>query len=116
MSNVLYQINEKLIFLNNFSNFLSEISLKFEICSFFSGAIQQEKLLLREIENYISYRMCLANENLILVLDVTFFFTSSRYCFIKNYRFKSLFLNFEKKGEIESNFLYTPIGGLKLNH
>jgi len=55
------------------SNFLSEISLKFEICSFFSGSKQQEKQLLREIENYISYRMCLANENFILVFDVTFF-------------------------------------------
>ena len=73
MSNVFHQINEKLIFLNNFSNFLSEISLKFEICSFFSGSKQQEKQLLREIENYISYRMCLANENFILVFDVTFF-------------------------------------------
>ena len=56
--------------------FLSEISLKFEICSFLSGSIQQEKQLLREIENYISYRMCLVNENFILLFDVTFFSTS----------------------------------------
>ena len=43
------------------------------MCSFFSGSKQKEKQLLREIENYISHRMCLANENFILVFDVTFF-------------------------------------------
>ena len=36
--------------------------------------------------------------------------------FIQNSRLKSLFKNSEKKGEIESNFLNTPSGGLKLNH
>ena len=56
-----------------FFQFLGEISLKFEMCSFFSGSKQKEKQLLREIENYISHRMCLANENFILVFDVTFF-------------------------------------------
>ena len=41
---------------------------------------------------------------------------SSRWCFIKNSRFVSLFKKMRKKGEIESNFLYTPFGRLKLNH
>ena len=36
---------------------------------------------------------------------------SSRWCSIKNSRFKSLFKNIEKKGEIKSNFLNTPSGG-----
>ena len=42
---------------------------------------------------------------------------SPRRCFIKNGGFKSLFKNVEKvKGEIESNFLNTNSGGLKLNN
>ena len=52
---------------------VGEIVLEFEICSFFSRSKKQEKQPLREIENYISYRMCLANENFILVFDNTFF-------------------------------------------
>ena len=40
---------------------------------------------------------------------------SSRWCFIKNRKLKSLFF-IEKKGEIESIFWNTPSGGLKLNH
>ena len=72
LSNVAHQMKEKLTIQNKFLHFKSQISLKFEICSFFSGSKQQEKQLLREIENHISYRMCLVNENLILVFDVTF--------------------------------------------
>ena len=66
-------MKDKLTIQNKWSYFLREISLKFEISSFFSGSKQQEKQHLRELENYISYRMCLANDNFILVLDVTFF-------------------------------------------
>ena len=43
LSNVAHQMKEKLMIQNKFSQFLSQISLKFEICSFFSGSKQPEK-------------------------------------------------------------------------
>ena len=50
--------------------------------------------------------MCLANENFILVFDVTFFLTPP----------DNVLSKIADLSEIESNFLNTPIGGLKLNH
>ena len=80
--------------------------MKFEIGSFFSGSKQQEKQLLREIENYISYRMCLANENFILVFDVTFFFKLFQIMFYQKYKILG------KEGEIEGKLINTPTGVL----
>ena len=61
LSNVAHQMNEKLTIKNKFSHFKSKISLKFEICYFFSGSKQPEKRVWREIVNCISYLGCLAN-------------------------------------------------------
>ena len=41
LSNVAHQMKEKLT-INDFSHFLSQISLKFEMCSIFSGSKQPE--------------------------------------------------------------------------
>ena len=43
LTNVANQTKEKLTIQNDFSHFLSQISMKFEICSFFSGSKQPEK-------------------------------------------------------------------------
>jgi hypothetical protein len=43
LSNLAHQMKEKLTIQNKFSYFLSQISLKLEICSFFSGSKQPEK-------------------------------------------------------------------------
>ena len=43
-SNVAHQMKEKLTIQDKFSHFISQISLKLEICSFFSGSKQAEKL------------------------------------------------------------------------
>ena len=66
-------MKEKITIQIKFSHFQSQISLKFEICFFFSGWKQPEKGVFREILNCISYLGCLANENFILVVDYTFF-------------------------------------------
>ena len=56
VSNIAHQMKDKLMIENKFSNFLSEISLKFEICSLFSGTEQPEKnLFLREMNEFESY-------------------------------------------------------------
>ena len=43
LSNVAHQMKEKLTIQNKFSHSQSQISLKFVICSFFSGSKQPEK-------------------------------------------------------------------------
>ena len=61
LSNVAHQMKEKLTIQNKFSHFLSQISLKFEICSFSAAQNNQKKKVLREIVNCISYLGCLSN-------------------------------------------------------
>ena len=43
LSNVAHQMKEKLTIQYKFSHFVSQILLKFEICSFFSGSKQPDK-------------------------------------------------------------------------
>ena len=43
LSNVAHQMKEILTIQNKFFNFWSQISMKFEICSFFSSSKQPEK-------------------------------------------------------------------------
>ena len=44
LSNEAHQMKEKLTIQNKFSHFLSQTSLKFKICSFFSGSKQPDKM------------------------------------------------------------------------
>ena len=80
-----------------------------------AGQNNKSKQIFIEIVNRISFPRCLANENFVKFFDNTFSYLL-QLMFIKNIRFKSCFKSFEKKDEIESNFLNIPFGGLKLNH
>ena len=51
-----------------FPLFESEISLKFQMCAFFSTLKQQQKCLSREKGNLIFNHRCQANHNLIFIL------------------------------------------------
>ena len=105
MSNVLYQINKKLIFQTKISNFWSEKLLKFEICSSFSSSKQQRKTTFER------------NRKLHSLPHVSckweFHFSFWRYLFlappdavffIKNCRFKSLFQMSRKNMNLKVTF------------
>ena len=73
-------------------------------------------MLLIEIAYSISFHRCLADENLVLFFDKTFSYLFPDDVLSKIADLGHIFKILRKKGEIESNFLNTPTGGLKLNH
>ena len=60
--------------------------------------------------------MCLANENLVYLFDNTFSYLLQIMFYQKQQMKVTLKKKIKKRGEIESKFLNTPSGGLKLNH
>ena len=109
MSNVAHQMKEKFTIQNKFSHFLSQISLKFEICSFFSGSKTNKKKTSFE-------RNCKLHFLPRVSCQLEFHFSCRLYLHLASpddvlskTADLSHYFKCQKKYEFESNFFKTPI-------
>ena len=106
-----FYLRDKIDKTDFFYFYLSEISLKCEIGSFFCGSKQKKDTTYKRNSklNFLPQKSCQWYLNISFLLYL--FVPPSDEVFIKNIRFMSIFSNLEKKGEFERNFSNTLLKG-----